>query len=273
MGPSPEYFQTSNVPSPTVSIPLPIAPAARAHGRTLRRSQSRARAAADRRRRGAVSFPAAPDARDLSRLGREFAQRCLVPNCSAPRFCSRAPLRSFCRLRSDRAGAFAGTGGSGWPTMDAQTAARSLCGVYSSQPRGGALHCLARDADRHTSPEVLSKMPELEVLLGVLETSRTNLLAGAIVCTSFGVSLVVSNFGFRSLRVRKFFARRRFRIEHFLALGLLGLLFFSMFPILEDSSSVRSAFSCWPSSASYQQLRFSPVRETAGGFRSYRARS
>jgi hypothetical protein len=75
-------------------------------------------------------------------------------------------------------------------------------------------------------------MPELEVLLGVLETSRTNLLAGAIVCTSFGVSLVVSNFGFRSLRVRKFFARRRFRIEHFLALGLLGLLFFSMFPIL-----------------------------------------
>jgi hypothetical protein len=94
------------------------------------------------------------------------------------------------------------------------------------------LYLAALEAHIGTPPaETLSKMPELKDLLLSLHTSRINLLVGGIICTLITGSLLVPDFGFRSLRMRKFFARRRLRIAHFAFFGVLCLLFFSIFSV------------------------------------------
>ena len=80
-------------------------------------------------------------------------------------------------------------------------------------------------------PETLALMPELDALIQAIDSSTANLVTAGIVCALITLSLVVPNIGFRSLWVRKLIARRKLRIAHLAAFGLIWLVFFSIFPI------------------------------------------
>jgi Patatin-like phospholipase len=107
-----------------------------------------------------------------------------------------------------------------------------LCAVLIPGGLTIGLYLASREAQIGTPPaEMLGKIPELNSLLQALQKSRINLLVGGLICTLTTASLLVPNFGFRSLSVRKFFARRRPRIGHFAGIGVGFLLFFSIFSV------------------------------------------
>jgi len=107
-----------------------------------------------------------------------------------------------------------------------------LCGGLVPGSLSIGLYLAALEAQIGTPPpEILEKMPELRFLVQALHTSRINLFVAGLTCVIITVSLVVPSFGFRSLSVRKFFARCHISIVHFAGLGVGCLLFFSIFSV------------------------------------------
>jgi hypothetical protein len=108
-----------------------------------------------------------------------------------------------------------------------------LCAALIPGGLSIGLYLAAGEAQIGKPPEdyPLSKMPELIDLLQSLKLSRINLLLGGILCTIITASLLIPNVGFRSLWVRKFFARLRLRTRHFAIVGVICLIFFSIFSV------------------------------------------